>query len=37
MLGRMRKKTGVVEYLQVVGHAGLLVNGPPDAAGLPLV
>jgi hypothetical protein len=38
MLDRIRKKkAGVVEHLQAFDHAGLLVNEPPGAAGLPLV
>jgi hypothetical protein len=32
---RKRKKAGVVEHPEVFDHAGLLVNGPPDMAGLP--
>jgi hypothetical protein len=30
-----RKKAGVAEHPEVFDHAGLLVNGPPDPAGLP--
>jgi hypothetical protein len=29
IFGRIHKKTGVIEYLQVFGHAGLLANEPP--------
>ena len=29
-----KKKAGVVEHPEVFNHAGLLVNGPPDAARL---
>ncbi len=32
-----QKKTGVVEHPQAFDHAGLLVNEPPGAAGLPSV
>jgi len=31
------KKTGVFEHLEVFEHAGLLVNEPPDIAGLPFI
>jgi len=34
---RNRKKAGVVEYPEVFDHAGLLVNEPPGAAGLPFI
>lgn len=37
IIGRERKKTGVVEHLEVFDHAGLLVNGPTGTAGLPLI
>jgi hypothetical protein len=32
-----RKKTDVAEHPKVFGHVGLLVNGPPGLAGLPLI
>jgi hypothetical protein len=31
------KKTDAAEHLQVFDHVGLLVNGLPGAAGLPLI
>jgi hypothetical protein len=31
------KKADVVEYLEVFGHVGLLVNRPPGTAELPLI
>jgi hypothetical protein len=34
--GAGEKKAGVGEHLEVFRHAGLLVNGPPGLAGLPL-
>jgi hypothetical protein len=33
----MRKKADVVEHPEVFDHVGLLVNEPPDPAGLPFV
>jgi hypothetical protein len=30
-----KKKSGMTEHPLVFGHAGLLVNGPPDTTGLP--
>ncbi len=32
-----KKKAGMVEHPEVFDHAGLLVNGPPGKAGLPLI
>jgi hypothetical protein len=32
-----KKKADVTEHLAVLGHVGLLVNGPPDSVGLPFV
>ncbi len=32
-----RKKTDVAERPAAFGHVGLLVNGPPGTAGLPLI
>jgi uncharacterized membrane protein YagU involved in acid resistance len=31
------KKADVVEHPEVFDHVGLLVNGPPGAAGLPFI
>jgi hypothetical protein len=36
-LSLSKKKAGAAEHPEVFHHAGLLVNGPPDAAGLPFV
>jgi len=32
-----RKKTGAAEHPEAFDHAGILVNGPPGAAGLPFI
>jgi hypothetical protein len=32
-----KKKADVTEHHQVFGHVGLLANGPPGTAGLPLL
>jgi hypothetical protein len=32
-----QKKAGVIEYLRVFDHAGLLVNEPSGTAGLPFI
>jgi hypothetical protein len=35
ILRQRKKKAGVVEHLEVLDHAGLLVNEPPGIARLP--
>jgi hypothetical protein len=34
--GATNKKADVAEHLRVFDHVGLLSNGPPESAGLPL-
>jgi hypothetical protein len=36
-VGSLEKKAGVVDDTRVLDHAGILFDGPPGIAGLPLV